>query len=139
VSTSDVTEPVRRRRRRARAVDPAERERIDRSTAFMARWHAERVAFARLRVERGRQMEEELLAKLLASGRDLEEILAADRNARAAVAVVRRYRRWAEDDVRRGTRDIGRLERERVAAGLAPSQPRMAKILPFPRPGARAG
>lgn len=139
MSTSDVTEPVRRRRRRARAVDPAERERIDRSTAFMARWHAERVALARLRVERGWQMEEELLAKLLASGRDLEEILATDRNARAAVAVVRRYRRWAEDDVRRGTRDIERLERERVAAGLAPSEPRMAKILPFPRPGARAG
>src|SRR3954452_15862885 len=90
----------------------------------MARWHPERVAFARLRVERGRQMEEELLAKLLASGRDLEEILAADRKARAAVAVVRRYRRWAEDNVRHGTRDIERLERERVAAGLAPSEPR---------------
>jgi hypothetical protein len=76
-------------------------------------------------------MEEELLARLVAGGRDLEEVLAADRNARAALAVVRRYRRWAEDDIRRGTRDIACLERERVAAGLAPSEPRMAKILPF--------
>jgi hypothetical protein len=115
MSASDVTEPVRRRRRRARAVDPAERERIDRSTAFMARWYAERLAFARLRVERGRQMEEELLAKLLAGGRELEEVLATDRNARAALAVVRRYRRWADEDIRRGIRELERLERERVA------------------------
>jgi hypothetical protein len=85
------------------------------------RHHAEAAAAAQLRAVRGQRLEDELLTGLAAGGSNIAAALHADKDARATLALLQRYRREAEADVRREVLAVLRLERARVE-GLLPER-----------------
>jgi hypothetical protein len=86
------------------------------------RHHAEAAATAQLRAVRAQRLEDELLIGLAASGSNIAAALHADKDARATLALLQRYRREAEADVRREVGALLRLERAR-AEGHVPDRP----------------
>ena len=117
----------------------------------VARHLAETIASAMLRAARAERLEGELLAGLGEGGRSLAAALHADKAARATLALIHRYRREADGELRRSLDALLRLPRAR-AEGLvpdaaeaaaaeealdaelaelpAPNEPRIAKIEP---------
>jgi hypothetical protein len=117
----------------------------------VARHLAEAIAAGILRAGRAERLEGELLAGLAQAGSGLAKSLHHDRDARASLALVLRYRREAEGEVRRALDSLVRLQRARAEALLpgeeealaaqerleaelaeasAPSEPRTPKIEP---------
>ena len=118
----------------------------------VARHLAETIAAGILRSARAERLEGELLAGLAQTGTGLAKSLHDDKDARASLALVLRYRREAEGEVRRALDSLVRLQRARVegllpddeeaeaaqekldaalAEAPAPSEPRTAKIEPL--------
>jgi hypothetical protein len=85
----------------------------------VARHLAEAIAAGILRAGRAERLEGELLAGLAQAGSGLAKSLHHDRDARASLALVLRYRREAEGEVRRALDSLLRLQRAR-AEGLLP-------------------
>jgi hypothetical protein len=115
----------------------------------VARHLAETVACSMLRASRAERLEGELLGGLAEGGRSAAAALHADRDARATLALLQRYRREADGELRRSLDALVRLRRAREdgllpdaeAAGAAregldaaladlpaPSEPRIEKI-----------
>jgi hypothetical protein len=86
-----------------------------------SRHHAEAAAAAQLRAVRAQRMEDDLLALLAGEDGGAAATLLVDRDARATLALLDRYRRSAEADARREVSALLRLERAR-AAGLVPGR-----------------
>jgi hypothetical protein len=86
-----------------------------------SRHHAEAAAAAQLRAVRAQRMEDDLLALLAGAEGGPAAALLADRDARATLALLDRYRRSAEGDARREVSAVLRLERAR-AQGLVPGR-----------------
>ena len=122
------------------------------ATGPVARHLAETIASGILRAGRAERLEGELLAGLAQAGTGLAKSLHDDRDARASLALVLRYRREAEGEVRRALDSLLRLQRARaegllpdeeeagaaqeqldaeLAAAPAPSEPKMPKIEPL--------
>jgi hypothetical protein len=118
----------------------------------VARHLAETIAAGILRAGRAERLEGELLVGLAQAGSGLGKSLHDDREARASLALVLRYRREADGEVRRALDSLLRLQRaraegllpadeeaqaaqERLDADLAeapaPSEPRTPKIEPI--------
>ena len=87
----------------------------------VARHLAETIAAGILRAGRAERLEGELLAGLAQAGSGLARSLHHDRDARASLALVLRYRREAEGEVRRALDSLLRLQRAR-AEGLLPGE-----------------
>jgi hypothetical protein len=87
----------------------------------VARHLAETIAAGILRAGRAERLEGELLAGLAQAGSGLARALHDDRDARASLALVLRYRREAEGEVRRALDSLLRLQRAR-AEGLLPGE-----------------
>ena len=85
----------------------------------VARHLAETIASGILRAGRAERLEGELLAGLAQAGTGLAKSLHDDKDARASLALVLRYRREAEGEVRRALDSLLRLQRAR-AEGLLP-------------------
>jgi hypothetical protein len=85
----------------------------------VARHLAETIACGILRAGRAERLEGELLTGLAQAGTGLAKSLHDDRDARASLALVLRYRREAEGEVRRGLDSLLRLQRAK-AEGLLP-------------------
>jgi hypothetical protein len=90
------------------------------SQAHFAAVRAETIAAGILRTGRAERLEGELLAGLAQTGTGLARSLHHDRDARASLALVLRYRREAEGEVRRALDSLVRLQRAR-AEGLLPN------------------
>jgi hypothetical protein len=124
----------------------------------VARHLAEAIAAGILRAGRAERMEDELLAGLAQAGTGLARSLHDDKDARASLALVLRYRREAEGEVRRALDSFVRLQRARVegllpddehalaaqqeldaalAASPTPSEPKTPKIEPIQSLAAR--
>jgi hypothetical protein len=86
----------------------------------VARHLAETIASGILRTARAERLEGELLAGLAQAGTGLAKSLHDARDARASLALMLRYRREAEGEVRRALDSLLRLQRAR-AEGLLPS------------------
>jgi hypothetical protein len=86
-----------------------------------SRHHAEAAAAAQLRAVRAQRMEDDLLALLAGEDGGAAAALLADKEARATLALLDRYRRSAEADARREVSAVLRLERAR-AQGLVPGR-----------------
>jgi hypothetical protein len=118
----------------------------------VARYLAETIAAGILRAGRAERLEGELLTGLAQAGTGLGKSLHDDRDARASLALILRYRREAEGEVRRALDSLLRLQRARaegllpdeeeagaaqeqldaeLAAAPAPSEPKMPKIEPL--------
>jgi hypothetical protein len=118
----------------------------------VARHLGETIAAAILRSGRAERLEGELLAGLAPVGAGPAKSLHDDRDARASLALILRYRREAEDDVRRALDSLVRLQRARaegllpgdeeaqlvqkeldtdLAEAPAPNEPRIEKIQPI--------
>ena len=118
----------------------------------LARHLAETIACGILRAGRAERLEGELLAGLAQAGTGLAKSLHDDRDARASLALILRYCREAEGEVRRALDSLLRLQRARaegllpdeeeagaaqeqldaeLAAAPAPSEPKMPKIEPI--------
>ena len=89
------------------------------ATGPVARYLAETIACGILRAARAERLEGELLAGLAQAGTGLAKSLHDDRDARASLALVLRYRREADGEVRRALDSLLRLQRAR-AEGLLP-------------------
>ena len=120
------------------------------ATGPVARHLAETAAASILRASRADRLEGEFLASLV-EGRGVAKALHADRDARATLALLQRYRREAEGELRRALDSLRRLHRARIDGLLpygeeaeaaqaelddalselpAPNEPRNAKIEP---------
>ena len=91
------------------------------ATGPVARHLAETIAAGILRAGRAERLEGELLNGLARTGTGLAKCLHDDRDARASLALVLRYRREAEGEVRRALDSLLRLQRAR-AEGMLPSE-----------------
>jgi hypothetical protein len=80
---------------------------------------ADSLAQAQLRAARAERLEDELLLDLAETGRGLAAALHADKDARATLALLHRYRRDAEVDTRRALESLHRLHLAR-GEGLIP-------------------
>ncbi len=89
------------------------------ATGPVARYLAETIACGILRTGRAERLEGELLAGLAQGGTGLAKSLHDDKDARASLALVLRYRREADGEVRRALDSLLRLQRAR-AEGLLP-------------------
>ena len=89
------------------------------ATGPVARYLAETIACGILRAARAERLEGELLAGLAQAGTGLAKSLHDDKDARASLALVLRYRREADGEVRRALDSLLRLQRAR-AEGLLP-------------------
>jgi hypothetical protein len=89
------------------------------ATGPVARYLAEAIACGILRTGRAERLEGELLAGLAQGGTGLAKSLHDDKDARASLALVLRYRREADGEVRRALDSLLRLQRAR-AEGLLP-------------------
>jgi hypothetical protein len=112
----------------------------------VARHLAETIAAGILRAGRAERLEGELLAGLAQTGTGLARSLHHDRDARASLALVLRYRREAEGEVRRALDSLLRLQRARAEGGccrtrkrLWPSRRGLMPSLPKPPPRANPG
>jgi hypothetical protein len=85
----------------------------------VARHLAETVAAGILRAGRALRLEGELLVGLAQAGTGLAKSLHDDKDARASLALILRYRREADGEVRRALDSLLRLQRAR-AEGLLP-------------------
>jgi hypothetical protein len=107
---------------------------------------ADSLAQAQLRAARAERLEDELLLGLAETGRGLAAALHADRDARATLALLHRYRRDAEVDTRRALESLHRLHlarsedlipeaelADRLNELPAPIEPRIEKIEPLQR------
>ena len=124
------------------------------ASGSVARHLAETVACAMLRGARAERLEGELLGGLAAGGGLVARALHDDRDARATLALLHRYRRDVDGELRRSLDALVRLHRARAEgllpdgeaaeaaeAGLdeavaelpAPSEPRIEGIGPLPR------
>jgi hypothetical protein len=89
------------------------------ATGPVARHLAEAIACGILRAARAERLEGDLLTGLAQAGTGLAKSLHDDRDARASLALVLRYRRVADGEVRRALESLLRLQRAR-AEGLLP-------------------
>ena len=89
------------------------------ATGPVARYLAETIACGILRAARAERLEGELLTGLAQAGTGLAKSLHDDKDARASLALVLRYRREADGEVRRALDSLLRLQRAR-AEGLLP-------------------
>jgi hypothetical protein len=124
----------------------------------VARHLAETIAAGILRTGRAERLEGELLVGLAQTGSGLAKSLHDDKDARATLALVLRYRREAEGEVRRALDNLLRLQRARaegllpddeqalaaqqeldaaLAASPTPSEPKTPKIEPIQSLAAR--
>ncbi len=85
----------------------------------VARHLAETIAAGIFRAARAERLEGELLGGLAQAGYSLAKALHDDKDARASLALVLRYRREADGEVRRALDSLLRLQRAR-AEGLLP-------------------